>query len=73
MLAHGRDRLGIDHDFDLEGFGDGIGGHVVMGGTDAAGGEDIGEARAELVHRGDDLGLNVGHDPHLAQVRCRYG
>ena len=40
-LAHGRDRRGIDHDLDREGLGDGIGGNVVMGRPDAAGGEDI--------------------------------
>jgi hypothetical protein len=67
MLAHGGDGLGVDHDTHAEGLGDCVGGDVVMGGPDAARSEDISEPRAELVHRGDDLGLQIGHDPHLAQ------
>ncbi len=51
-----------------EGAGNGIGGDVVVGRTDAAGGEDVGVARAQRIDRGDDLVLLVGDDAHLLQV-----
>src|SRR5262245_3078046 len=67
MLAHGDNRSRIDHDRHAKGLGDGVGGDIVMGRPNAAGGEHIGEARAELVHRRDDLRLEIAYDPHLAQ------
>src|SRR5262249_33294552 len=67
MLAQCDNRSRIDHDRHAKGLGDGVGGDIVMGRPNAAGGEHIGEARAELVHRRDDLRLEIAYDPHLAQ------
>ena len=72
-LPHGRHGLRIDHDLDRERLGDGVGGHVVMGWADAAGGEDIGKTRAERIHGRHDLGLDVGNHPHLAQQNADAG
>ncbi len=44
-----------------------------MGRPDAAGGEHIGVARAQRVERRDDLGLDVGHHPHLAKIDADRG
>ena len=55
-LAHGLDGARVDGGLDPEGRGDGVRGHVVMGRADAASGEDIAVAGAELVYGGDDLG-----------------
>ena len=56
-----------------EGLGDAVGGDVVMGRADAAGGEHIGVARAQGVERGDDLRLLVGNDAHLLEVDADIG
>ena len=64
-LAHGLNGAGVDRHLDAEGLGDGVGGHVVMGRADAAGGEHIAVAGAKLVHGGDDLRLDVADHPHL--------
>ena len=53
--------------------GDAIGGDVVVGRADAAGGEEIGVAAAQGVDRGDDLLLHVRHDADLAQVDADPG
>jgi hypothetical protein len=53
-----------------EGRTDRVGRDVVMGGTDPAGGEHIGEARPERVHRSHDLGLDVGNTPRLAKINA---
>ena len=63
-----RQRLGVIVDADAEGLGHRIGGDVVMGRADAAGGEDIGVAGAQGVQRGHDLVLDIGHDARFLQV-----
>ena len=44
-----------------------------MGGADAAGGEHVGVARAQLVERGHDRRLVVGDHPDLDQVDADPG
>ncbi len=51
---------------DPESPGDGVGGDVVVGRADAAGGEDIIVARAQRVQRGDDVVLDIGNDADFA-------
>ena len=63
----------IDVDRHAEGLGDGVGGDVVVGRADAAGGEDVGVAGAERVDRRDDLRLDIGHDPDFAEVDADVG
>src|SRR6202163_3778050 len=55
-------------DADTERFRNAVGGDVVMGRPDAAGGEDVGVATAQRVQRGDDVGLVVGHDAYFLEV-----
>ena len=50
-----------------------VGGDVVVGRADAAGGEDVGVARAQRVDRVDDLVLVVGDDAHFLQVDADGG
>jgi len=64
---HGAGAL-VDADRDAEGFGDRIRRDVVVGRADAAGGEDVGIARAQRVHRRDDLLLLVRDDADLAEI-----
>ncbi len=66
-------RSRIDIDWNAERLGHAIGGDVVMGRADAAGGEDIGIAVAERVERRDDLLLDIGHDADLAHVDTDIG
>ena len=68
-----RDRAVVDRDPHAERLGDAVGGDVVMRRADAAGGEEIGVARAHRVQRRDDLRLDVGNDAHLAQVDADAG
>ena len=56
-----------------EGLGDGVGGDVVMGRADAAGGEDIGVAGPQRVDRLDDRRLVVADDADLLQVDADGG
>ena len=72
LQQHGDGAL-VDIDRHAEGLGDRVGGDVVVGRADAAGGEDVGVAGAERVHRRDDLGLDVGHHAHLAEVDADIG
>ena len=72
-LRHDRDRARIDVDRHAERLGDALGGDVVVGRTDAAGGEHVGVAGAQRVERGDDLRLLVGDDAHLVQVDADAG
>ena len=60
-------------DADAEGLGDAVGGNVVMGRPDAAGGEDIGVAMPQRIQRGDDVGLVVGDDPDFLEVDADIG
>ena len=55
-------------DADVERLGDGIAGDVIMGRSDAAGGEDVGVAMAQRIQRRDDVGLVVGDDADLLEV-----
>ena len=50
------------------GFGDAVGGDVVMGRPDTAGGKDVIVAMAQRVQRRDDVGLLVGDDADLLEV-----
>ena len=50
-----------------------VGGDVVVGRADAAGGEDVVVAAAQRVHGIDDLGLLVGDDAHLLQLDADGG
>ena len=63
VAGHARHRLGMLGDADAEGLGDAVGGDVVVRRADAAGGEDVVELLAHLVHGGDDRRLDVGDDP----------
>ena len=66
-------RARIDVDRHAERLGDAVGGDVVVGRADAAGGEDVGVAVAQRVERRDDLVFLVGHDAHLPQVDAERG
>ena len=68
-----RPRPRIDVDRDAERLGDAVGGDVVVGRADAAGGEHVGVAVAQRVERGDDLDLDVGHHAHLLHVDADVG
>ena len=56
-----------------ERLGDAFGGDVVMRRADAAGGEEIGVARAQRVDRLDDRGFVVGDDAHFLEVDADGG
>ena len=58
----------MDDDIDPKRLGDRIDGDIVVGRADPAGGEHIVIARAQRVHRIDNLILNIGDDPHFAQA-----
>jgi hypothetical protein len=51
----------------------GIGGDVVMGRADPAGGEEVIVARRQRAHRRDDPVMHVGHDAHLLQPDAMIG
>ena len=68
-----RERARIDVDRDPEGLGDAIGGDVVVGRADAAGGEDVGVAVAQRVERIDDRRLLVADHAHLPEVDAERG
>ena len=72
-LAQNRDRARIVVDRKAERLGDCVGGDVVVGRPDAAGGEDVSVAGAQRVKRGDDLGLLVGNDADFLQVDADGG
>jgi hypothetical protein len=72
-LLHQRDRLRVVADRHAERLGDGVGGDVVMGRTDAAGGEHVSVARAQRIERRDDVGLLVGDDTHFLEIDADIG
>ena len=72
-LAQNLDRLRVIIDGDAECLGDGVGGDVVVGRPDPAGGEDIGVARPQRVERGDDFRLFVRNHPHLFEIDADGG
>ena len=55
-----------------KGFGDGFGGNIVMRGANAAGGKNIIELGAALIHRGNNGCLNIGNHSHFAQLHARF-
>ena len=66
-------RLGVIADADAKGLGHRIGGDVVMGGADAARGENEivpGPKRVQCRH---DLGLDIAHHPDFLQVDAQQG
>ena len=65
--------LGVITDANIEGLGHRIGGDVVMGGPDAAGGKDKVIAGAQGIQGRDDLVFHIGHHPRLAQVDAQRG
>ena len=62
------DRAGMVIDRHAERLRDRVGGDVVMGRTDAAGGEHVGVAGAQRIERGDDLRLLVRHHPDFLEI-----
>ncbi len=58
---------------DAERLGDAVGGDVVMGRADAAGGEHVSVARAQRVERRDDLRLLVGDDADFLEIDADIG
>ena len=72
-LLHDRERARIDVDRHAERLGDAVGGDVVMGRADAAGGEDIGVAAAQRIERIDDRRLLVADHPHFHEVDAERG
>ncbi len=70
---HDRHRVGMAMQHQVERLGDAAGGDVVVRRTDAAGGEQIGVALAQRIHRGDDVGLDVGDHPHLHEPDAELG
>ncbi len=54
-----------------EGFGDALRRDVVMGRTDAAGGEDVVERAPHLVDRADNGVAIVGDHPHFLEADAR--
>jgi hypothetical protein len=68
-----RQRIGADIDADPKGRGHSVGRDVVMGRTDAAGGEDIIMAGPQCVEGvDDDVGL-VRHDPAFHHIDPQRG
>jgi hypothetical protein len=60
-------------DADFEGLGHGVGGDVVMGGADAAGGENQVIAGSKGIQGGDNLGLDIGHNTDFLAVNAQRG
>ena len=67
-LAEARHHLGVMIDADAERLGDAVGGDVVMGRPDAAGGKDVGVALSQRIEGRDDVGLFVGDDADFLEV-----
>src|SRR5206468_977900 len=64
---------GVMVDPDAERLGDAVGGDVVMGRPDAAGGKDVGIAIPQCIKGIDDVGLIVGDDADLLEVNSDIG
>ena len=58
---------------DPESLGDAFGSNVVMGRADTAGRKEISVPRPQRVHRGNDLRLLIGNDPHFSQIDADAG
>ena len=72
-LLHDGERARIDVDRHPERLGDAVGGDVVVGRADAAGGEDVGVAVAQRVERVDDRRFLVADHADLHQVDADRG
>ena len=72
-LAQHLDRARVIVDRHAERLSDRVGGDVVVGRADAAGGEDVSVAGAQRVERGDDLRLLVGNDADFLQIDADGG
>ena len=72
-LLHHRDGFRVRTDCHAERLGDGVGGDVVVGRADAAGGEHVSVARAQRVERRDDVGLLVGDDADFLEIDADIG
>src|SRR5581483_1909412 len=60
-------------DGDTESLGNAVGGDVVVGRTDAPGGEDVGVTAAQRIHGLDDGRFIVGDDADFLQVDADAG
>src|SRR5216683_2730393 len=67
-VAKPRHHFGMMIDADAERFRNAVGGDVVMGRPNAAGGKDVGVAAAQGVQCRDDFGFLVGYDAYLLEV-----
>ena len=67
-FAEPRHHFGVMVDADAERLGDAVGGDVVMGRPDAAGGKDVIVALSQCIKGGDDIGLLVGDDADFLEV-----
>ena len=65
--------FGVIADTHAEGLGHGIGGDVVMGGADAAGGENNVIAGPQRIQPGHDLILHIGNHADFLQVDAQRG
>ena len=72
-LLHDRERARIDVDRHAERLGDAVGGDVVVGRPDAAGGEDVGVAVPQRVERIDDRALLVADHADLHEIDADRG
>ena len=63
--------LGVVTDADIKSACHGIGGDVVMGGADAARGEDQVIAAAQGIQPRDDFRLDIGHNPDFLEVNAQ--
>jgi hypothetical protein len=68
-----RARIVSHIDVHAERGGHSVGGLVVMGRADAAGGEDVIVFRPQLVQGGDDLTGRIGNDPRLRHLHAERG
>ena len=66
-----RARMIIDRH--AERLGNGVSGYVVVGGTDATGGEHVSVTRPKGVQRRHDLRLLVGHDADFLEIDADRG
>src|SRR4030088_188569 len=67
-LTKPRHHLRMMIDADAECLCNAVGGDVVMGRPDTAGGKDVGIAAAQRIHRRDDIGLLLGNNGNPLRV-----
>ena len=66
-LQH-RARFGMDDNRDAQRFGHCVHGDIVMGGADAAGGEQVVVGFAKGIYRLCDAGDHIGHHAHFSEA-----